>query len=269
MPIITISRGSYSRGKEVAEKVAERLGYKCIARDVLIEASNKFNVEEVKLVHAISDAPSIFQKISYSKERYIAYIRAALLADLKMDNVVYHGMAGHFFVRNISHAIKIRIIADLEDRIKLVMDRDGVSRKEAVRFIQRVDKERKRWSQHLYGIDTTDASLYDFVLNLRKMTVKDAVEIICCTAQLENFQATDESRRAIEDEALAAAVKAALVEQIPEAQVTSKDGAVSVIAKTSAAKERRLSKEIEQIAKRVSGVKEVKVQLDWVTPFGT
>ena len=27
MAIITISRGSYSKGKEVAEKVAERLGY--------------------------------------------------------------------------------------------------------------------------------------------------------------------------------------------------------------------------------------------------
>ena len=269
MPIITISRGSYSRGKEVAEKVADRLGYKCIARDVLIEASNKFNVEEVKLVRAISDAPSIFQKLSYSKERYIAFIRAALLAYLKMDNVVYHGMAGHFFVRDISHAIKIRIIADLEERIKLVMDRDGISNKEAARFIERIDKERKKWSHHLYGIDTTDAALYDFVLNLHTLTVEDAVDIICYTAQLEHVQATDESRRAIEDEALAAAVKAALVEEIPDAQVTSKDGLISVIAKTSAAKERRLSKEIEQVAMKVAGVKEVKVQINWVTPFGT
>lgn len=35
MAIITISRGSYSKGKEVAEKVAEKLGYECISRDVL------------------------------------------------------------------------------------------------------------------------------------------------------------------------------------------------------------------------------------------
>ena len=37
MSIITISKGSYSHGKEVAEKVAEKLGYDCIARDDIIE----------------------------------------------------------------------------------------------------------------------------------------------------------------------------------------------------------------------------------------
>ncbi|MBW1912541.1 MAG: cytidylate kinase family protein, partial [Deltaproteobacteria bacterium] len=44
MPIITISRGSYSKGKEVAEKVSQKLGYECISRDVLLEASEEFNV---------------------------------------------------------------------------------------------------------------------------------------------------------------------------------------------------------------------------------
>ena len=35
MPIITISQGSYSRGKEVAEKVAEELGYEVISRNII------------------------------------------------------------------------------------------------------------------------------------------------------------------------------------------------------------------------------------------
>ena len=30
MGIITISRGSYSRGKEIAQKLGEKLEYKCI-----------------------------------------------------------------------------------------------------------------------------------------------------------------------------------------------------------------------------------------------
>jgi hypothetical protein len=41
MPIITISRGCYSRGKEVAEKVAKELGYQCLSREILLEASDK------------------------------------------------------------------------------------------------------------------------------------------------------------------------------------------------------------------------------------
>ena len=70
MSIITISRGSYSRGKEVAEKVAQRLGYTCIARDVLMEASQDFNIPEIKLVRAIHDAPSILDRLGYRKEKY-------------------------------------------------------------------------------------------------------------------------------------------------------------------------------------------------------
>ena len=36
MSIITISRGSYSKGKEIAEKVAEELGFECIAREIIL-----------------------------------------------------------------------------------------------------------------------------------------------------------------------------------------------------------------------------------------
>jgi hypothetical protein len=41
MPIITISRGSYSKGKAVAEKAAQSLGYECISQDIILEASKR------------------------------------------------------------------------------------------------------------------------------------------------------------------------------------------------------------------------------------
>ena len=83
MSIITISRGSYSRGKEVAEKLAQKLGYKCISRDVLIEASKEFNIPEIKLVRAIHDAPSVLNRFSHGKDRYISYIRKSLLKHIQ------------------------------------------------------------------------------------------------------------------------------------------------------------------------------------------
>ncbi len=82
MSIVTISRGSYSHGKEVAEKLAQRLGYECLSREVILRASEHFNVPEIKLARAIHDAPSIFDRLTYGKERYIAYIREALLHHL-------------------------------------------------------------------------------------------------------------------------------------------------------------------------------------------
>ena len=117
MSIITISRGSYSRGKEVAEKVAAKLGYECISRDILLEASEQFNIPEIKLVRAIHDAPSILERFTYGKERYVAYLKAALMKHVQKDNVVYHGLAGHYLLQDVPHVLKVRIVADLEDRI--------------------------------------------------------------------------------------------------------------------------------------------------------
>ncbi|MBW1732092.1 MAG: cytidylate kinase family protein, partial [Deltaproteobacteria bacterium] len=65
MAIITISRGSFSHGKEIAEKVAAKLGYECISREVLIEASEFFNVAEMKLTKSIHDAPSILERMTH------------------------------------------------------------------------------------------------------------------------------------------------------------------------------------------------------------
>src|SRR4030042_3904870 len=117
MSIITISRGSYSKGKEVAEKIAQKLGYECIARDTIIESSKEFNIPEIKLIRAIHDAPSILERFNCSKEKYLAYLHVNMLEHFPKDNVVYHGLAGHFFIKNISHVLKVRIIADMEDRV--------------------------------------------------------------------------------------------------------------------------------------------------------
>ena len=168
MAIITISRGSYSRGKEIAEKVAQKIGYECIARDVLVEASKDFNIPELKLVRAIHDAPSILDRVVYGKDKYVAYIQKAILQHLQKDNVVYHGLAGHFFVKDISHVLKVRILAEMEDRVRLEMARHGISEKEARRVLEHDDEERKKWSQHLYGIDTGDPRLYDLVIHIKK-----------------------------------------------------------------------------------------------------
>ena len=261
MPIITISRGSYSRGKEIAEEVAQKLGYKCIARDVLLEASEEFNIPEIKLVHAVQNAPSFFEKFSFRKERYIAFIEAAILRHLQKDNVVYHGFAGQFFVRYVPHVLKVRVNADLEDRIKIVMDRDNVSKKEAQQFIEGIDDARTKWSKYLYGIDTWDSRVYDLVIHIDKITVEDAVDMICHTARLDRFQATPESQKAVDDLAIAARAKAALMAVKPDLQVCAEDGVVFVRAEAPLLQEATLAAEIRKISGGIPGVKETRIDV--------
>jgi cytidylate kinase len=261
MAIITISRGSYSKGKEIAEKVAQQLGYECIARRILLEASEEFNVPEVMLVRAIHDAPSFFKYVSHSKERYIAIIHAEILKHFRKDNVVYHGLAGHFFVKGISHVLKVRIIADIEERVRLEMEREGISRVEALRILKKDDEERVKWSKSLYGIDTRDSSLYDLVIHIQKFSVNNAVDMICQAASLEQFRTTTESQQSIDDLALAVQVKAALVDVKRDLRVSAKSGLVLVKGETPRGKEQILAQEIEEISKTITGVKETKIDI--------
>ncbi len=261
MAIITISRGSYSKGKDVAERVAQRLGYACISRDLLVEASTEFNIPEIKLGRALHDAPSVLERFTSGKERYLAYIGAALLERVRKDNVVYHGLAGQFFVRSISHVLNVRILADLEDRIRLEMEREGTSRDEALYTLKKDDHERRYWGLKLYGMDTADPSLYDLVIHINKLAVEDAVEMICHAVALPQFKTTPESQRVLDNKVLAARVRAILVKAYPTVQVIAQDGVVSVYAGGEPSISDTMADEIKKAAQKVAGVKEVKVEL--------
>ena len=261
MPIITISRGSYSKGKEIAEKVAQELGCECIARKVLLEASDEFNISELKLIRAIHDAPSLLGRLSVEKKKYIAFVRKEILDHFKKDNVVYHGLAGHLFVKGISHVLKVRIIADMEDRVRLEMKREGISREKALHILQKDDEERRKWSQALYHLDTRDSGNYDLVLHLHKLTVNDAVDTICRTAKLAQFQATPESRRAIDDLALAAHAEAKLMVLAPDLQVSADDGKLFVKTEAPQFFVDKLTRDICESAKAIPGIREIKVDV--------
>jgi len=258
MAIITISRGSYSRGKEVAEKLAGELGYECISRDILLDASDEFHIPEIKLVRALHDAPTVLERFSHGKERYVSYIRSALLQRVLTDNVVYHGLAGHYLLSDVPNVLKIRIIADMEDRVKEEMKRENISAEKALYILKKDDDERRKWSMQLFGADTWDSRLYDLVLHIKNLTVGDAVEILAATARKPIFQTSPASRRTLENLALAARVQMTLVKRDPTIHVSAEDGVVSItnVGKTMAANETAMA-EMKRLAEAIDGVEKV------------
>lgn len=261
LAIITISRGSYSKGKEVAEKVAQRLGYDCISREVLVEASEQFNIPEIRLVRALHDAPSVLERFTYGKERYLTFFETSFLEHVRKDNVVYHGLAGHFYLKGVSHVLKVRILADLEDRVQWEMEREKISADEARYILKKDDDERRRWSLRLFGADTWDPSLYDLVIHIRKITVDDAVELICHTVQQEHFQATGESRQILEDLVVAAKVKSKLINTCPGVTVKASKGRVYLDTEAGGAVAQNLADELKELAEQVPEVKEVRLNI--------
>ena len=273
MAIITINRGSYSRGKEVAEKLALKLGYECISRDILLEASDEFNIPEIKLIRALHDPASVLERFTHGKDRYISYIYAALLQHVRKDNIVYHGLAGQFFLRDIPHVLKVRVIADMKDRVKEEMRRENISAEEALYILNKDDEERRKWALQLYGADTWDSRLYDIVLHIGRLTVDNAVDILFDTVQKPNFQTSAESRQLVDDLALSATVKAALAKIAPKIKTAADHGKIHIsnLDNETGSKDEA---QIKTIAMQVEGVEEVifkahvpKEQHNHVNPF--
>jgi cytidylate kinase len=226
--IITISRGSYSRGKEVAEALADKLGYACVSRDILLETCAEFSIPEIRLVKALHDAPSILDRFSHGRERYISYFRAAFFNHMVKDNIVYHGLAGQFFLKNTAHALKVRIIANMEDRIKEEMKREKCTADEARYLLKKDDDERRKWSLQLYGEDTWNANLYDLVLHIDTMTVADVVDVLEAVMAKGRFDTTPESLAVLKEQALLANIHAKIVNFAPHATVEINNGVVTL-----------------------------------------
>jgi len=273
MQIITISRGSFSHGKEIAEKVAETLGYECISREILFEASRFFNVSERKLLKSLHDAPTFLEKVFRGKQQYIAYIRVALLEHVKQDNVVYHGHAGHLLIPEIKHVLKVRIIADMDERVALVKQRQKLSTDAALAYIRDLDRHRFKWARYLYNVNIEDPWLYDIIINISGMRIEDASTLICSAARCETFETTPEDKRALNDIALQSHVSSA-IQTLCKADVTARDGVVHIkvpaqkLKKTSYSSPQMqsqiqetiqidLTKKITEIVRKIPGVKYV------------
>lgn len=277
MAVITISRGCFSHGQEIAEKVAEKLGYSCVSREILVEAAQLFNISEKKLVRSLIDAPNILERLVHGKERYLEYIKAALLSHVRKGNVVYHGHAGHLLLTEIPQVLKVRINAQKEDRIKLLQKRENLTREAASEIITNEDKNRIQWTRYLYKMDINDPKLYDIVINIGNLTIEDACEIICIAARSKSYRITHESKQAVDDVAIASHLKAAL-QHICEAEVQVKNGDVHVMVAAQRRKksgyispalqhhigeayQHDLTRQINEIAHNISGVNKVFCQV--------
>ncbi len=228
MGIITISRGCYSHGKEIAEKVANKLNYECVSNEILLEASEYFNVPEIKLLSSLHDPPSVFERLTHGRDTFMAYIRAALLEHVKRDNVVYHGYAGHLLLAGVPGVLKVRVLAQMDERINMISRLKNVSTREATRHIQEEDDRRARWTQAMYKEDIAAPWHYDLIVQIGALTITDACSIISLASQAATYQTSEADRQRMNDLALSSHVKA-ILQPYGHVDVTSDGGNIKIM----------------------------------------
>ena len=212
MSIITISHEAFGDGRAVAERVAAILGYRCISREVLTTASQRYGISETKLVEVLEEKPhSWWKQWLESRGVYRIALQAALCELAQEGNIVYHGRAGQEFFPGIRHVLNVFVDTPTESRIKQVMARKGLVEEAAKKYLEELDRIRARRIRELFKIDWRDPTRYDLVLNTAKTTVETAAQLIAEVSQREEYRPTAESLQAMKDLTITARVEAMLI----------------------------------------------------------
>ena len=265
MSVITISRGSFTGGKMLAECLAKRLGYRCVDRDVIVERAAAHGVSQEEIRDALERPPGFLERFSQKRYKYLALIQASLTEEVREGKVIYHGLAGHLLLGSGRHILRTRLIAPMDYRVRMVHERLNYTRSEAIAYIQKMDDQRRRWTSYLYGVNWGDPELYDLVINLEQMTIETACHIVSAAVHRRCFELTPACRKALADLALASKVRAMLAvapaTEGLELEAIASDGVVKLKGKLSSAGQ---FAEVRRIAMDIPGV--IDLDLDKLAP---
>lgn len=259
-----------SGGAEFAECLACKLGYPCLAREVLVQAAEKLGVSEQTLRSKIEHSAGFWERMTSNRRLYLIALQSALADRCTSGELVYHGHAGHMLLKNLPGVLKIRLIAPMSMRVQAVMQRQGLTSKAAREYIRNVDQERVNWTRFVYGVNWRDPANYDIVLNLADVTINTACTMVATCVMLPAYTVTPQVRKTLRDFALACRVKLALATHTEwhtfDFEVKADNGKVEVFGEVSGGgvpvpDTGPNYDSIQQIVQTVDGVKQVAVRL--------
>jgi two-component system response regulator CpxR len=206
--------------------------------------------------------PSVFNKFTHEQERSIASIRLALAETLSEDNLLIFGFAGLLIPRDVSHVLRVCLIAGMPFRTHLAAKEGGLSQTDAIKLIHKQDADRAKWVNTLFGNeDPWNSSLYDIVIPLDKKHEQDAAELVIKGVNTDAVRPTEKSKKAVKDFLLAAKVELALAQEGHNVVVRAKDGSIILTINKHVLMLHRLEEELKTIANQVGGVKSVKTKV--------
>jgi two-component system, OmpR family, response regulator CpxR len=263
MPVITMFRGAFCEGDSVIQSVLKDTGYKLVLdQDIVSEASRVSSLGDTKISRAFSARTSVFNKFTHEKERSIAHLRLALAELLSRDDLLIDGFVSHLIPREVGHALRVCLIADMKFRVAHAVKEQGLSEKDAVKVIRKQDDDRVAWVSALFQKNNPwDPSLYDIVIPMNKKNVQEAAGLIVQNTASDAVKMTEVSRQAVQDFLLAAKVEVVLAGEGHHVTVSSKRGHVSLVINKHVLMLGRLEEELKAIAGRVAGVNSVETRV--------
>ncbi len=210
MGIVALTRELGSLGTYIAERLAQRRGYRHVRQEILAEAARFGEVSDEQLIGAVEGRPGVWERLIEPGRRNYLHVAAAVLEFAAADNVVLLGRWSTMLLRGVQHAVRVRVCARRELRVTRLMERMQISHAEAEALSRRYDEGVRARLRQFFDVEWEDSDLYDLVINTERVSVDQGCDLIERLLDAREFQADDASRQEVRDRALAARVAEAM-----------------------------------------------------------
>lgn len=201
-PVITISREVGTNGVKLANLIAKRLNsntpgtnWKVISKEVFHHSAEKLKMEPERVRKTMyksekftfDDILKAFYDKNYKSNVTIGKTMSSVILQIATDGYcIIVGRAGHIIAQEIKHALHLRLIAPIEYRINTIMHNNQLNRGQALKFIDKVDKERTAFRKALFHDDPTH-EMFDITINRAAYTNEELIDLIEYAAAMRNL----------------------------------------------------------------------------------
>ncbi len=190
--IITIARGYGSGGRTIGQMLSRRLHIDFYDRDLIKLASEESGINEALFGQSDEKTKSVFRtkiykgevitpdKKAFTGEENLFNYQAMVIKKLAEEkSCIIVGRCADYVLKDLKNVVRVFVYADEENCIKNVAEVKGIlDRKEAVRKITSIDKERAAYYKTHTGREWIDARNYDLCLNSGDLGFEKCVDII-------------------------------------------------------------------------------------------
>jgi cytidylate kinase len=182
---IALSRESGALGTSTARAVGARLGWtvydhelvELIAQDMKLRTNLLESVDERGVSWFQQCVESFASASSVSGGAYLRQLTETLLSLSAHGECVIVGR-GAAQILPPERTLRVRLVAPVEWRIAAVSKKLGISRDEAARQVEKIDRERVRFVNDYFHKEATDPRQYDLVLNSSRYAIGECADLI-------------------------------------------------------------------------------------------
>ncbi len=187
--IVTIGREYGSGGREIGEKLAEKLGISFYDRQFLEMASLETGHSEDALAEQdeIADKNYYPYRTENLSEELFRIQSRIMIEKAKTESCVIVGRCSDIVLKDFAIVAHIFIYAHEDDRTRRVMKRHNLDEVKARKLMKKTEKIRRSYYQYFTDCEWGDRENKDLLINSSVTGIDESVEVIIAYLKVRGF----------------------------------------------------------------------------------